>query len=125
MKRTSRKQRERTTLVRQSDRTRIDEDGYERASQVADVLFTLEAEATVDPDLGSRWRLKAIGRAPADSALGRALATIPLCAILGVPPFVMGLAGSLFVEIPWITAIMTTLGLAGGAWFAWHVTRRH
>jgi len=124
MKKTSRKQRERTALVKLSDQARIDEDGYERASPVADVLFTLEAEATVDPELGSRWKLKAIGRAPADSALGKALATIPLCAILGVPPFTMGLAGSMFVKIPWLTAGMAILGLAGGAWFAWHLTRK-
>lgn len=119
----TRKQRERTALVKQSDQARVDEDGYERTTQVADVLFTLEAEATGDLQQGGSWKLKATGRAPADSALGRTLATIPLCAILVLPPFTMGLAGSLFVKIPLLTAGMAILGLAGGAWFAWHLTR--
>lgn len=125
MKETSRKQKRRTAVVKQHDQARFDEDGYERPTPVADVLFTLEAEASVDPDRGGRWKLKATGRAPANSALGRTLATIPLCAILGVPPFTMALAGSLFVKIPWLTAGMAILGLAGGAWFAWHLTRKH
>lgn len=124
MKETSRKQKERTALVKQSDQARLDEDGYERTTQFADVLFTLEAEATVDPEQGGSWKLKATGRAPADSALGRTLATVPLCAILVLPPFAMGLAGSLFVKIPLLTAGLAILGLAGGAWFAWHLTRK-
>lgn len=123
MKKASRKLRERTALVKQSDQARLDEDGYERTTQFADVLFTLEAEATVDPEQGGSWKLKATGRAPADSALGRTLATVPLCAILVLPPFTMGLAGSLFVKIPLLTAGLAILGLAGGAWFAWHLTR--
>jgi hypothetical protein len=125
MKETSRKQqRERTALVKQSDQARLDEDGYERTTSFADVLFTVEAEASVDPTQGGSWKLKATGRAPADSALGRTLATIPLCAILVLPPFTMGLAGSLFVKIPLLTAGMAILGLAGGAWFAWYLTRK-
>lgn len=124
MRKGSRKRTGRAPLVKQNDPTNVDEDGYERTSPVADVLFTVEAEGTVGPDRGTSWKLKAIGRAPADSALGRSLATMPLCAILGVPPFVMGLAGSMFVKIPWITAGMTILGLAGGVWFAWQLTRQ-
>jgi hypothetical protein len=123
MKETSRKRKERTALVKQSDQARLDEEGYERPTPVADVLFTLEAEATVDPEQGGSWKLKATGRAPADSALGRTLATVPLSAILVLPPFTMGLAGSLFVKIPLLTAGMSILGLIGGAWFAWYLTR--
>jgi hypothetical protein len=124
MEKGSRKRTERAPLVEQNEPAKVDEDGYERTSPVADVFFIVEAEGTVDPDQGARWKLKASGRAPADSALGRSLATMPLCAILGFPPFVMGLAGSLFVKIPWITAGMTILGLAGGVWFAWQLTRQ-
>lgn len=124
MKKGSRKRTGRAPLVQQNDPAKVDEDGYERTSPVADVLFTLEAEGTVNPDQGARWKFRASGRAPADSALGRSLATMPLCAILGVPPFVMGLAGSMFVGVPWITAGMVVLGLAGGVWFAWQLTRQ-
>lgn len=124
MKKGSRKRAGRAPLVRQDDPAKVDEDGYERTTAVADVLFTVVAEGTVDPDRGASWKLRASGRAPADSALGRSLATMPLCAILGVPPFVMGLAGHLFVRLPWITAGMTILGLAGGVWFAWQLTRQ-
>ncbi|MFL6126902.1 hypothetical protein [Actinophytocola sp.] len=107
---------------RRTERRNLDEDGYERPSAAADVLFTVEAEAGVGPDEG-RWKLKATGRAPADSALGRALATMPICGILVLPPFMMAWAGSLFVKVPWITGIMAVLGLGGGMWFAWLLTR--
>jgi hypothetical protein len=116
---TQRKRNERSALVKQSDPAQLDDAGCERPGPHADVIFTLEVGV-------KRWWqpwLKVFTKAPATSPLGQTLAAVPLCAILTLPAFAMAAIGFFFVKIPLLTAGLTVVGFAGGAWFAWSLTR--
>jgi hypothetical protein len=115
---TQRKRNERSALVKQSEQAH-DEAVFERPTSKADVIVKLEAGVS-----RSRFWVKLFGQAPAESPLGQAFATLPLCMILVCPPFVLAAAGFLFVKIPLVTAGLTVIGFGGGAWFASRLTRK-
>jgi hypothetical protein len=68
--------------------------------------------------------LRIFGFAPANSPLGRTLATIPLCILLSVVPFAMASAAALFVKITWVIAIALFVGLGAASAFGWLQIRR-
>jgi hypothetical protein len=117
----SQRKRDRSTLVKKDER--LDADGYPLPGPHADVIIRLEAGSSVDAEARrSRW-LRFVGSAPAQSPLGRTLATVPLCLLLSVPPFAMAGASAMFVKVQWITAVALFIGLGVGAAFAYFVSR--
>jgi hypothetical protein len=123
------RKRERSLLAEQdgwaaAERTVLDADGYPLPGPHADVIIRLEAGSTVDAAAGrSRW-LRFIGIAPAQSPLGRTLATVPLSLLLSAPPFAMAGASALFVKVQWVTAVALFVGLGVGAAFALFLSRQ-
>lgn len=125
----SRRRRDRSPLAKQdewaaSERATLDADGYPLPGPHADVIIKLDAGSTVDSEAGrSRW-LRFTGIAPAQSPLGKTLATMPLCLLLSVPPFAMAGASAMFVKVQWVTAVALFVGLAVGAVFAHFLSRQ-
>lgn len=125
----SRRRRDRSPLVKQdewvaAERAALDADGYPLPGPHADVIIKLDAGSTVDSEARrSRW-LRFTGIAPAQSPLGRTLATVPLCLMLSVPPFAMAGASAMFVKVQWVTAVALFVGLGVGAGFAFFLSRQ-
>jgi hypothetical protein len=115
MKRTQREPNERSTLDKRSELRPVDPDGYPLPTSRADVLVSLEGGSTVNQANKRDFWFKWIGFAPANSPFGHALATMPLCLTLSLPPFTMAAASYLFIRIAWVTGLALLLGFAGGA----------